>query len=92
MRVVGAAVVSAEHRPAFVLESHQLVVAPVVRVRHNHLHLVGLLIWEGHVPAGVDLVQLTLVHVWHPVLTHVLLVLRAQTRGPPEEIESEGGN
>lgn len=76
--------------PALVLVAHQLVVLAVVGVRHQHLHLVGQLVREGHIPAGVDLVQLPLADVRHSVLAHVVLVLRAQTSGPSEG-ERDGG-
>lgn len=65
------------------LDLHEVVVSSVVGMRHNHFHLVGQLIGEGHIPAGVDLVQLPLADVRHSVLAHVVLVLRAQTSGPP---------
>lgn len=73
-----------------VLLPHQLVVSPVVLVRHQHLHLIGQLIRESYVPTGVDLVQLPLAHVRHPVLAHVLVALRALPRGPPGEQREEG--
>lgn len=65
---------------------------PLVGLAHNHLHGVGLLIGEGHIPAGVDVVQLALVDVRHPVLADKVMPLRAATRGPPggeREVEVE---
>lgn len=64
------------------LVPYQLIVEFVVRICHNHLHLVGELIRVGHIPAGVDPVQLSLIHVRHTVLTHVLIRVRARASGP----------
>lgn len=64
------------------LHSHQLVVLFAVLVRHQHFHCVGHLVWVGDVPPLKDPVQLAFVHVGHPVLAHVLLVLCAHPGRP----------